>query len=94
MARHLGIQPLTAEQIGVASTGWRAETPLWFSRQRIRQERCRSPLWVKSGLMQCSKPCPLRANSGPYVRIEHFSRRNGLASFTLHKIEQPLGTKH
>jgi heme peroxidase len=30
VARHLGISPLTAEQIGVASTGWRAETPLWF----------------------------------------------------------------
>ena len=30
VARRLGIPPLTAEQIGVASTGWRAETPLWF----------------------------------------------------------------
>lgn len=30
VARHLGLPPLTAEQIGVASTGWRAETPLWF----------------------------------------------------------------
>ena len=30
IARHLGIPPLTPEQIGVASTGWRAETPLWF----------------------------------------------------------------
>ena len=30
VARHLGVSTLTAEQIGVASTGWRAETPLWF----------------------------------------------------------------
>ena len=30
VARHLGVAPLTQEQIGVASTGWRAETPLWF----------------------------------------------------------------
>ena len=30
VARHLGIPPLTAEQIGLASTGWRAETPLWY----------------------------------------------------------------
>lgn len=30
VARHLGVAPLTEEQIGVASTGWRAETPLWF----------------------------------------------------------------
>ena len=30
VARHLGFPPLTVEQIGVASTGWRAETPLWY----------------------------------------------------------------
>ena len=30
VARHLGISPLTAEQIGVASAGWHGETPLWF----------------------------------------------------------------
>jgi hypothetical protein len=30
VARHLGVAPLTPEQIGVASTGWHAETPLWF----------------------------------------------------------------
>jgi heme peroxidase len=30
VARHLGAAPLTPQQIGVASTGWRAETPLWF----------------------------------------------------------------
>jgi hypothetical protein len=30
VARHLGISPLTTEQIGLASTGWRAETPLWY----------------------------------------------------------------
>jgi hypothetical protein len=30
VARHMGITPLTAEQIGIASTGWRDETPLWY----------------------------------------------------------------
>jgi hypothetical protein len=30
VARHMGIAPLTAEQIGIASTGWRGETPLWY----------------------------------------------------------------
>jgi Animal haem peroxidase len=30
VARHLGITPLTAEQIGIASTGWLGETPLWY----------------------------------------------------------------
>ena len=30
VARHMGIAPLTAEQVGIASTGWRGETPLWF----------------------------------------------------------------
>jgi len=30
VARHLGAALLTPQQIGVASTGWRAETPLWF----------------------------------------------------------------
>lgn len=30
LARHLGETPLTREEIGVESTSWRAETPLWF----------------------------------------------------------------
>ncbi|HEX3870125.1 MAG TPA: hypothetical protein VHV77_06805, partial [Pirellulales bacterium] len=30
VARHLGIAPLTTEQVGIASTGWRGETPLWY----------------------------------------------------------------
>jgi hypothetical protein len=30
VARHIGIAPITAEQIGIASTGWHGETPLWF----------------------------------------------------------------
>jgi hypothetical protein len=30
VARHFGIAPLTAEQVGVASTGWQDETPLWY----------------------------------------------------------------
>jgi Animal haem peroxidase len=30
VAHHIGIAPLTAEQVGIASTGWHGETPLWF----------------------------------------------------------------
>jgi hypothetical protein len=30
VARHIGITPLTEEQIAVASTGWGGETPLWY----------------------------------------------------------------
>jgi hypothetical protein len=30
VARHLGIDPLTPEQVGIASTGWKGETPLWY----------------------------------------------------------------
>jgi hypothetical protein len=30
VARHIGIAPLTVDQIGVASTGWHGETPLWY----------------------------------------------------------------
>jgi hypothetical protein len=30
VARHLGIDPLSAEQVGIASTGWQGETPLWY----------------------------------------------------------------
>lgn len=30
VARHLGINPLTPEQVGIASTGWQGETPLWY----------------------------------------------------------------
>lgn len=30
LARHLGIAPLTPEEVGIASTGWLGETPLWY----------------------------------------------------------------
>jgi hypothetical protein len=30
LARHMGIAPLTPEQVGIASSGWGGETPLWF----------------------------------------------------------------
>jgi hypothetical protein len=30
VARHLGVDALTAEQVGIASTGWEGETPLWY----------------------------------------------------------------
>jgi hypothetical protein len=30
VARQIGVTPLTAEQVGIASTGWHGETPLWY----------------------------------------------------------------
>ena len=30
VSRHIGIDPLTPEQVGIASTGWQGETPLWY----------------------------------------------------------------
>jgi hypothetical protein len=30
VASHMGIVPLTSEQVGIASTGWPGETPLWY----------------------------------------------------------------
>jgi hypothetical protein len=30
VARHIGVAPLTAEQVGIAPTGWKGETPLWY----------------------------------------------------------------
>ncbi len=30
VARYMGITPLTPEQVGIVSTGWRGETPLWY----------------------------------------------------------------
>ena len=30
VARHLGIAPLTTDDVGIASTGWRGDTPLWY----------------------------------------------------------------
>jgi hypothetical protein len=30
VARHMGIDPLTAKQVGLASTDWQGETPLWY----------------------------------------------------------------
>ncbi|WP_442306579.1 peroxidase family protein [Terriglobus sp. YAF25] len=30
VARHLGVTPLTEEEVGIASTGWHGETPLWY----------------------------------------------------------------
>jgi hypothetical protein len=30
VARHLGIDPLTTDDVGIASTDWRGDTPLWY----------------------------------------------------------------
>jgi hypothetical protein len=37
LARHMGIAPLSAEQVGIASSGWHGETPLWYY---ILREAC------------------------------------------------------
>jgi Animal haem peroxidase len=30
VARHMGIEPLTADDVGLSSVGWSGETPLWY----------------------------------------------------------------
>ena len=30
VARYVGIVPLTTEQVGIASSSWQGETPLWY----------------------------------------------------------------
>ena len=30
VARHLGVRPLSTDEIGLKSTGWSRETPLWY----------------------------------------------------------------
>ncbi len=30
VARHMSVEPLTSEQVGIASSGWKGETPLWY----------------------------------------------------------------
>ncbi len=30
VSRYIGIDPITPEQVGIASTGWQGETPLWY----------------------------------------------------------------
>ena len=30
LARHLGVEPLGAEELGLAAHGWKGETPLWY----------------------------------------------------------------
>jgi hypothetical protein len=30
VARHIGAKPLSAEEVGIASTGWKGDTPLWY----------------------------------------------------------------
>jgi hypothetical protein len=30
VARYIGVTPLTPDEVGIASTGWQGETPLWY----------------------------------------------------------------
>jgi hypothetical protein len=41
IARHLGEEPLSADEVGAASAGWRGETPLWYYLLREADVRCR-----------------------------------------------------
>ena len=40
VARRLGETPLTGEEIGAATVGWRGDTPLWYYIQREADVRC------------------------------------------------------
>jgi hypothetical protein len=40
VARHLGIEPLTPEEAGLAAGGWGLETPLWFYVLKEAEHRC------------------------------------------------------
>lgn len=39
VARHMGVQPLTAEEVGLRAFGWTSETPLWYYVLREAAER-------------------------------------------------------
>jgi len=41
IARHLGEEPLTADEVGAVDAGWRGETPLWYYLLREADVRCR-----------------------------------------------------
>jgi hypothetical protein len=40
VARHLGVEPLTPEEAGLAAGGWELETPLWFYVLKEAEHRC------------------------------------------------------
>jgi heme peroxidase len=40
IARHLGEEPLTADEVGAEQAGWRGETPLWYYVLREADVRC------------------------------------------------------
>jgi hypothetical protein len=41
IARHLGEEPLRADEVGAEKVGWRGETPLWYYVLREADVRCR-----------------------------------------------------
>ena len=40
VARHLGEEPLTPREVGVAELGWEGETPLWYYVLKEAEVRC------------------------------------------------------
>src|SRR5262249_27160318 len=73
VARYIGVAPLTAGQIGIASTGWRGETPPWYYLLR-ESEACAGGRGrgaggggiVADGLCRWERPRPARvwSNAG------------------------------
>lgn len=54
VARYMGIAPLTAEQVGLASTRWQGETPLWYYILR-EADTCTGVIvlaWLVAGLLR------------------------------------------
>jgi heme peroxidase len=41
IARHVGAEPLSADEVGAVKAGWRGETPLWYYVLREADVRCR-----------------------------------------------------
>jgi len=41
IARHVGEEPLSADEVGAVKAGWRGETPLWYYVLREADVRCR-----------------------------------------------------
>jgi hypothetical protein len=39
VARRLGVEPLTSEEVGLGAAGWRLETPLWFYLLKEAEQR-------------------------------------------------------
>jgi len=48
LARRLGVEPLTPEEVGLGPAGWRQETPLWFYLLKEAEHRGGASTWARS----------------------------------------------